>query len=113
MGYDTASKTDVDSVVPDEFGGMWFLKDALETEQLGLTVLELDPGGKGKEHDEAETGQEEVYYVVEGDVIDVELAGETVALESGDAIRLDPEEARQIHNSGDERATLVLAGAPL
>ena len=112
MGYDTASKADVDSVVPDEFGGMWFLKDALETDHLGLTVLELEPGGKGKEHDEAETSQEEVYYVVEGSV-DVELSGETVTLESGNAIRLDPEETRQIHNTGDERATLVLAGAPL
>lgn len=112
MGYDTASKADVESVVPDEFGGMWFLKDALETDELGLTVLELEPGGKGKEHDEAETGQEEVYCVVAGSV-DIELENETVALESGDAIRLDPEETRQIHNTGDERATLVLAGAPL
>ncbi len=56
MGYDTASKADVESVVPDEFGGTWFLKDALETDHLGLTVLELEPGGKGKQHDEAETG---------------------------------------------------------
>lgn len=112
MGYDTASKADVESVVPEEYGGMWFLKDALETEELGLSVLELVPGGKGKEHDESGTGQEEVYYVVSGS-IDVEANGETVGLDSGDAIRLDPDETRQIHNRGDERATLVLAGAPL
>ncbi|MDG5757952.1 cupin domain-containing protein [Natronococcus sp. A-GB1] len=112
MGYDTASKTDVESVVPEEYGGMWFFKDALETDELGLTVLELEPGGKGKEHDETHTGQEEVYYVVEGS-INVEVDGETMSLEGGDAIRLGSEETRQIHNSGDERATLVLAGAPL
>jgi quercetin dioxygenase-like cupin family protein len=112
MGYDTASKTDVESVVPEEFGGMWFLKEALGTEELGLTVLELEPDGKGKEHDESGTGQEEVYYVVEG-TIEVVVEGETVELESGDAIRLDPDETRQIYNSGNKRATLVLAGAPL
>lgn len=42
-----------------------------------------------------------MYDVVEGSV------------EGGDVIRLDPEESRQIHNRGDERATLVLAGTPL
>ncbi|MFU8867797.1 cupin domain-containing protein [Natronococcus sp.] len=112
MGYDTASRSDVESIIPENAGGMWFLKEALGTDELGLTVLELEPGVEGKEHDEIETGQEEVYYVVEGRV-DVEVDGETVSLEGGDAIRLDPEETRQIHNGGDERATLVLAGAPL
>ena len=112
MGYDTASRTDVESIIPEDAGGMWFLKDALGTDELGLSVLELEPGVEGKEHDETETGQEEVYYVVEGSV-EVSVGDETVSLEGGDAIRLDPEESRQIRNAGDERATLVLAGAPL
>lgn len=114
MGYDTAHKTDPESVVPEEWGGMWFLKEELGTNHLGVTVLELEPDGKGKEHDETHTGQEEVYYVVSG-TVDVELTDreETVTLEEDDLIRLDPEETRQIHNRGDERAKLVLAGAPL
>ena len=112
MGYDTAARTDVDSVVPEEYGGMWFLREALDTTELGLSVLELEPGAKGKEHDETGTGQEEVYYVVEG-TVDVDLDGETETLAGGEAIRLDPDQRRQIHNRGDERATLVLAGAPL
>lgn len=112
MGYDVAPKTAVDSVVPSEFGGMWFLKDELNASYLGFSVLELEPGGKGKEHDETATGQEEIYYVVEGTVT-ISLDGETVTLDSEEAIRLDPEERRQIRNEGDRRATLVLAGAPL
>ncbi|MEY7850300.1 cupin domain-containing protein [Natrarchaeobius sp. A-rgal3] len=113
MGYDTAAKADPESVVPAEFGGMWFLREELETTALGFTVLELEPEASGKEHDETESDQEEIYYVVSG-TVDVELpdAEETVSLESEDAIRIDPEERRQIHNRGDERATLVLAGAP-
>ncbi|WP_226479051.1 cupin domain-containing protein [Natrinema amylolyticum] len=114
MGYDTVAKTDPDSVIDEEWGGMWFLKDELGTEELGISVLELEPEGKGMEHDESDSGQEEVYYVVEG-TIDVELADadETVTLETDEAIRLDAEETRQIHNRGDERAKLVLVGAPL
>ncbi|SDQ25653.1 cupin domain-containing protein [Natronobacterium texcoconense] len=114
MGYDTAAKADPESVVPEEFGGMWFLKDELESDSVGFTVLELEPGGKGKEHDETETGQEEIYYVLEGE-IEVELtdSDETVSLEADEAIRLDPDETRQIRNEGDERAKLILVGAPL
>ena len=112
MGFDTASTAEIESVVPEEWGGMWFFRGALETDHLGVTLLELEAGGKGKEHDETATGQEEVYLVVDGD-IEVELEDDTVALEAGEAIRLDPEERRQIHNRGDELARLVLAGAPL
>lgn len=114
MGYDTARKTDPESVVPEEFGGMWFLKDELETDHVGISILELEPGGKGKEHDETHTDQEEVYYVASG-TVDVDLTDreETVTLEDDDLLRLDPGESRQIVNRGDERAKLVLVGAPL
>lgn len=112
MGYQTASTADVDSVIDEEYGGMWFLKDALGTEELGLTIMELEPGAKGKEHDHGPGGQEEVYCVLDGDV-DVDLGDETVTLGEYEAIRIDPDETRQLHNRGDERARLVLSGAPL
>ncbi|ELY58757.1 cupin domain-containing protein [Natronolimnohabitans innermongolicus] len=114
MGYDTASKTDPESVVPAEYGGMWFLKDELESDHLGFSILELEPGAKGKEHDETHTDQEEIYYVVSG-TAEVELTDrdETVTLEADELIRLDSAESRQIFNRGDDRAKLVLAGAPL
>ncbi|NGM68216.1 cupin domain-containing protein [Natronolimnobius sp. AArcel1] len=114
MGYETAAKTDPDSVVPAEAGGMWFLKDELKAESVGFTLLELEPGTEGMEHDETETGQEEIYYVLEGE-IDVALtdADETVTLEAEEAIRLDPAETRQLVNSGTDTAKLVLVGGPL
>jgi len=114
MGYDTASKTDPESVIDDTLGGMWMLKAPLEADELGISVLELEPGSQGMEHDETDSGQEEVYYVVKG-TVDIELpdADETVTLEADEVIRLDPGEPRQIHNRGDERAKLVLVGAPL
>lgn len=112
MGYKTASTDDVDSVIDEEYGEMWFLRDALDAERVGVTVLELEPGAKGKEHDHSHDGQEEVYLVAEGEVdIDLTDRDETVTLGAEEAVRLDADETRQIRNRGEERAKLVLAGA--
>jgi mannose-6-phosphate isomerase-like protein (cupin superfamily) len=111
MGYETASPADVESILSDEQGGLWFLKDALDTEHLGFSVLELESGANGMEHDHADDGQEEIYYVIDGEAT-VELADETVTLSANEALRLDAEETRQIHNRSDVRAKLVLVGAP-
>jgi len=111
MGYRKVSTDDVESVIDEEWGGMWFLKGALDTEELGVTVLELEPGAKGKEHDHAADEQEEVYVCVDGE-IDVELDDGMVTLSENEAVRIDAGETRQMHNRGDERARLVLVGAP-
>ena len=109
MSYTIASTDDVDSVMEGEYGGMWFLRDELETETLGVTMLELEPGAKGKEHDHEHDGQEEVYVVVDGSV-SVNLDGETVQVNEGEAIRLSPDQTRQLHNDGDSTVRLVLVG---
>ncbi|GAB7018799.1 hypothetical protein JCM18750_16600 [Halostagnicola bangensis] len=75
-------------------------------------MLEFEPGVSGKAHDETHTGQEEVYYVVEGTVT-VDLDDESVTLEADEALRIETEVERQIHNESDEAAKLVLVGAPL
>lgn len=111
MGYRKATVDDVESVMDDEYGAMWFLKDALDTDHLGVTVLELEPGAVGKEHDHAADDQEEVYVAVEGEV-EVTFGDESVTLDPLSAVRVDPDQTRQIRNEGDERARLVLVGAP-
>jgi mannose-6-phosphate isomerase-like protein (cupin superfamily) len=109
MAYDTASTDDVDSVIDEEYGGMWFLRDELGTEELGVTVVELEPGARGKEHDHAHDDQEEVYVCVEGGV-EVACGEETVELGADEALWLSADQSRQIFNRGDERAKLVLVG---
>jgi len=93
---------------------MWFLKDALATDELGISVLELEPGGKGMEHAEADSGQEEVYYVVAG-TVDIELPD---ADDDGDARdgrgdstgpRGDPADPQRRRRAREARAV----GAPL
>lgn len=107
MAYSKASTDDVDSVVDEAYGGMWFLRDELGAGELGVTVIELEPGAKGKEH--AHESQEEVYVCVTGSV-DVDCGDETVTLGTDEALWLSPDQTRQLHNRGDERAKLVLVG---
>jgi mannose-6-phosphate isomerase-like protein (cupin superfamily) len=116
MAYTHAAASDVESVIEADYGGMWFLRDALATEDLGVTILELEPGARGKAHDHAHDDQEEVYVCVHG-VVDVDFdggadadGGETVALAENEAVRVSAGQTRQLHNRGDERAKLVLVG---
>ena len=115
LDYDTASTEKIDSVVPEEFGGMWFFKESLNCDDLGMTLLELEPGGKGKPHDHAEDGQEEVYLVVDGELTveigDEDDETESVELSAGEAIRVGSGTWRALSNDGDKRVRVVIAGA--
>ena len=106
MRYTKVDYRDVDAVG----GGLHFLREPLECENLGVTVIDCDPGWVGKEHDHAELGHEEVYLLVEGEATAV-VDGEHVPMSAGDAIRIAPEATRLLHN-GDTHSTFVLAGAP-
>ena len=117
MDYSVSGTDEIDSVVPEEFGGMWFFRDALGCENLGMSLLELEPGGKGKPHDHSEEDHEEVYLVVDGELT-VELGDEEGSFESeetlaaGEAIRVDADTWRRLENGGDERVRVAIAGAP-
>ncbi|WP_435125619.1 cupin domain-containing protein [Halobaculum sp. D14] len=106
MSYATVNYEDVDAVG----GGLHFLREALDCENLGVSVLECDPGWEGMAHDHADDGQEEVYVLVDG-AATVTVEGDDVEMEAGDALRVDPADERQIHN-GDAESTFVIAGAP-
>ena len=106
MSHTKAHYTDADAVA----GGLHFLRDELSCENLGVSVLDCDPDWEGKPHDHAEDGQEEVYVLVDGEAT-VTVDGEDVELSTGDALRVAPDERRQIRN-GDVESRFVIAGAP-
>ncbi|ELY59226.1 cupin 2 barrel domain-containing protein [Natronococcus amylolyticus DSM 10524] len=103
--YTTANYHDV-----DDQSGLHFLRDELNCENVGVTVLECEPGWEGMEHDHADEGQEEVYLLLEGEAT-VTVEDESVELSEGDAIRIPPDATHQIHN-GDAESRFVLVGAP-
>lgn len=97
---------------------MYVMRDALDCEQMGFTVIDCEPGWSGLEHNHVghdedsiiANDHEEVYFLVEGEAT-IEIEGESVELEPGDTVRVEPEATRQIHN-GDQPSTFVVAGAP-
>lgn len=106
MAYD---KRNVDEIEPVA-GGLHFLREPLDCDQLGVSVLQCEPGWAGKPHDHAGDGQEEVYVLTDGGAT-VTVEGEEVPMEPGDALRLDPDATRRIEN-GDQQSQFVLVGAP-
>lgn len=106
MSYTKVNYHETDPVA----NGMHFLRDELDCENLGLTVIDVDPGWEGKTHDHAEEGEEEVYLLVEG-AATVSVDGESVVLDPGDAVRVSADSTRQIRN-GDTESKFVVAGAP-
>ena len=106
MSYTKVNYLEADPVS----GGMHALRDELDTENLGLTVLDADPGWEGKTHDHADEGHEEVYLLVHG-AATLSVDGESVVLDPGDAVRVPPESTRQIRN-GDTESKFVIVDAP-
>lgn len=99
-------------------GALHVMSDALDCEQLGFSVIECEPGWSGMEHEHVghdpdsmiANDHEEVYFLVDGDAT-IEIEGEPVDLDPGEAVRVDPSATRQIQN-GDQPSTFVIAGAP-
>lgn len=106
MTYQKVNYTDVEQVGD----AMHFLREPLETNQVGVTVARCKPGWIGRKHDHSEKGLEEVYVLFEGQA-DVVVDDETVSMETGDAIRISADATRQIRN-GDMESAFVLVSAP-
>jgi quercetin dioxygenase-like cupin family protein len=106
MGYDTTAYDDVEPRAP----GMYFLRDALDCENLGVTVVEADAGWEGMEHDHGDAGHEEVYVLLHGGAT-LTVNGEDIELTPGDAARVDPGSTRDLAFTADG-SKMVIAGAP-
>jgi len=75
-------------------GEMVFARAGLGVTSFGLQVERLPPGFLFG-HDETESGQEEVYVVLEGSVT-LRVAGDEFLLERGVIARIGPQEWREI-----------------
>jgi mannose-6-phosphate isomerase-like protein (cupin superfamily) len=109
VGFDFADVDELESGGP---GGMVrYARKTLGARAFGFNYFVFPPNQTGREHDHAESPQEEVYFVVKGGgrmVID----GEEVELRPGRFIRVDAE-SRRVPISGDDGLELVTFGAPI
>jgi quercetin dioxygenase-like cupin family protein len=101
----------------DEFEAMegsgeatWKLaRKALGTSAFGFNLVEIAPGGQIPEHDEAQSGQVELYIVLEGEAT-MRLEGEDHPAPAGTFVSLEPEAKRTILNRSDAPVSALLIG---
>jgi quercetin dioxygenase-like cupin family protein len=101
----------------DEFESMegsgdctWKLaRKALGTSAFGFNLVEIAPGGQMPEHDENESGQVELYAILEGEAV-LRLDGEDHPAPAGTFASIDPPASRAILNRSDAPVTAMLIG---
>jgi mannose-6-phosphate isomerase-like protein (cupin superfamily) len=90
-------------------GAVKFLRRELGVQAFGVNWFEIPPHAEGREHDETESGQEEVNVVIRGSGV-YRIDGEEVPVEAPMIFRFDPETTRQ-PVSGADGLTIVAVGA--
>ena len=101
----------------DEFESMegsgectWKLaRKALGTSAFGFNLVEIGPGGQMPEHDENESGQVELYVILEGDAV-LRIEGEEHPAPAGTFASIEPPASRTILNRSEAPVTAMLIG---
>jgi len=109
MGYTIVNRDDP-SV--DSFRDVFFkIRRALGTTAFGINEVRLPAGIEGFEHDETETGHEEVYIVLEGGGT-FTVDGDAVVVAGGDYLRIDAEAVRKVVAGAAGLTFVVVAARP-
>ena len=108
MGYSKLNIQEIEGAGPG--GAFHFVRRELGVLAFGVNWIELPPDTQGREHDESDSGQEEVVVVVTGSGI-YRVEDEEVPVRTGDFVRFDPETTR-CPVAGPEGLTLIAIGAP-
>ena len=81
----------------------------LEARAVRLNQFDSEPLQEGKEHDERESGQEEVYFALRGSGV-LRVDSEEIPLELGRYVLVEPEATRQVV-AGPEGLSYGVVGA--
>jgi quercetin dioxygenase-like cupin family protein len=75
---------------------------------FGLNQIDFPPGKVGGEHDEAQSGQEEIYYCLSGSGT-LAIDGEEVEMRPGRYILVSPD-AKRRPTAGDDGLSFICVG---
>ena len=107
MGYSVVNVEDVEGSGPG--GAVHFVRRELGVEAFGINWFEIPPGMNGLEHDESDSGQEEVNVIIRGSGV-YRIEGEDVPVGVGTFLRFDPGTTRMAI-AGPEGMTMIAVGA--
>jgi mannose-6-phosphate isomerase-like protein (cupin superfamily) len=100
----------IDDVEPGgKTGVVKFVRRELGLEAFGINWFELPPNSTGREHNEADSRQEEVNVVVRGSGT-YHVDGEEVPVRPGTFLRFDPDTTR-VPVAGPQGMTMIAVGA--
>jgi mannose-6-phosphate isomerase-like protein (cupin superfamily) len=105
MGFSVVNVKEIEPAGPG--GAVRFVRRELGVEAFGVNWFELAPNMEGREHDESQSGQEEVNVIVRGSGT-YRIDGEEVPFAEGMAFRFDPETTRQPVAGPDGFAMLAI-----
>jgi uncharacterized cupin superfamily protein len=84
-------------------------RKALGTSAFGFNLVEIEPGGQVPEHDETDSGQVELYAILEGDAV-LRIEGEDHPAPAGTFASIEPPASRTILNRSDASVTALVIG---
>ena len=103
----------IDDPAVESFQGRFFrVRRALGTTAFGINEIRLPAGSSGKEHDESETGHEEVYVILERSGT-FALNGTEAAVRPGDYLRVEADVVRMATSGPNGLRFVALGGKPL
>lgn len=107
MAYKALDASDIEA---EREGRIRRVRVALGVSAFGINHIHLPPNGQGSEHDESRSGQEEVYFVLDGGgtmAVDQEL----VELKPQRYVFVPPGVTRQVR-AGADGVSFICVGAP-
>ncbi len=100
----------------DDLPTLWdgfakLVRAGLDISAFGANIMDLPPNYSTKSHDEAESGQQELYVSLRGSgTVDVE--GARLQLDPDHLVRVDPGTARVLSSGPDGLRVLCIGGIP-
>lgn len=108
-GYSIKHRDEFESMAGSGDSTWRLARKALGTSAFGFNLVEIDPGGGIPEHDEAESGQVELYAILEGEAV-LRIEGEDHPAPAGTFASIEPPASRTIINRSDAPVTAMLIG---
>ena len=100
----------------DELPTLWdgfakLVRPGLGIEAFGANIMDLPPDYRTKSHDEADSGQQELYVALRGSGA-VLIGEEALPLDADHLVCVDPGTARVLSSGPDGLRVLIVGGVP-